>query len=727
MAAASLLWLWTASPALGQNLETGSTPAEAVAADTAASVSERIAALEEELRLRKQEAAAALPDSADAAYLDQAVSTLEAIQATLRAAFEIRRRLETPEEPLPSVDDEVSLAALIRWYEARDADERRLSDLRDAEDASREARAAAEARLEEAERARRAARVEHEASPTAAARRTLELSQLGARLAKEKLGLARAELQADRLAEAAIEARRAPLEESLEELRASLRELPELAEAEIAALDRDDQIARKRRAAAERAHQEAEQHQRRLVSEAGDGEAARVALAEAELLREIRAERLSAADAALERVEQRRQILQHWADLLRGRTDAEAVRGQSRETRGLALGLARSLVQRQGRLAELNEQADGIEARLEEADLAAATRASLERRLRAVRDLVSFHISDMAEIARQERLAGYFQRATDNALGGLPLAERLAELGSQVRGLWDREVTSVDDEPITLGNVLVAFLLLPLGYLLSRRLSRFLRTQAETRLSMEPGVGSAIETALFYGLLVTFALIALRSVNVPLTAFAFAGGALAIGVGFGSQNVMNNFISGLILLLERPVRSRDTIEVEGTHGTIEQIGARSTRIRASDGRHIIVPNSFFLENNVVNWTLSDELIRTKVVVGVIYGSPTRLVESLIREVLGAEEKILKRPAPIINFAEFGDNSLNFEIFFWMRARAPMAVEQVKSQIRFAIDDVFREHELVIAFPQRDVHLDTVSPLEVRVVPPAPDSPPDDKP
>jgi small-conductance mechanosensitive channel len=160
------------------------------------------------------------------------------------------------------------------------------------------------------------------------------------------------------------------------------------------------------------------------------------------------------------------------------------------------------------------------------------------------------------------------------------------------------------------------------------------------------------------------------------------------------------------------------VEVDGNHGTIENIGARSTQIRSTDGRHIIVPNSFFLENNVVNWTLSDELIRAKVTVGVIYGSPTRLVEELIMQVVREDDQVIAHPAPIIIFEEFGDNSLNFDVYFWVRARTPMDVRRVQSRIRFRIDDLFRAHDLVIAFPQRDVHLDTASPLEVRVLEPS---------
>lgn len=212
-----------------------------------------------------------------------------------------------------------------------------------------------------------------------------------------------------------------------------------------------------------------------------------------------------------------------------------------------------------------------------------------------------------------------------------------------------------------------------------------------------------------------FTLLALRAIHFPLTAFTVLGGALAIGIGFGSQNVMNNFISGLILMLERPVRAHDVVEVDGNHGTIEKIGARSTQIRSTDGRHIIVPNSFFLESNVVNWTLSDDLIRAKVRVGVIYGSPTRLVEELIRKVIQEDDQVLKTPVPIVVFDEFGDNSLNFDVYFWVKARSPMEVRRVQSRVRFRIDDLFRENHLVIAFPQRDVHIDSATPLEVRIL------------
>ena len=202
---------------------------------------------------------------------------------------------------------------------------------------------------------------------------------------------------------------------------------------------------------------------------------------------------------------------------------------------------------------------------------------------------------------------------------------------------------------------------------------------------------------------------------MPLTVFTFLGGALAIAVGFGSQNILNNFISGLILLVERPIRMGDMIEIEGTYGTVEEVGFRSTRVRSFENIYIIVPNSTFLEKNVVNWTLSDDLVRIHITLGVVYGSPTREVARLIRQVMDEHAKVLKTPEPVILFSDFGDNALQFEVHFWIRMKRLMDRRITESDVRYRVDELFRAAGIVIAFPQRDVHLDAVKPLTVRVV------------
>ncbi|HUU98971.1 MAG TPA: mechanosensitive ion channel domain-containing protein [Phycisphaerae bacterium] len=284
-----------------------------------------------------------------------------------------------------------------------------------------------------------------------------------------------------------------------------------------------------------------------------------------------------------------------------------------------------------------------------------------------------------------------------------------------VAGAWNAQLFSVGGEAVTVAAVVLAVLLLGLGYSVSRVISRLLARVLAARVSLEPGAAIATETLTFYALFIACGLISLNLVNFPLTVFAIAGSAVAIGVGFGSQNVMNNFISGLILLFERPIRARDLVSVEGTHGIVEHIGARSTRIRGPDNTHMIVPNSHLVENSLINFTLSDDLLRTMVSVGVAYGSPVRDVERLLMQAIADQPGILADPPPRVLFADFGDNSLVFQSLFWLRARSILDRRQVESDLRYRIDELFKGAGIVIAFPQRDVHLDTLNPLEIRVV------------
>jgi small-conductance mechanosensitive channel len=215
--------------------------------------------------------------------------------------------------------------------------------------------------------------------------------------------------------------------------------------------------------------------------------------------------------------------------------------------------------------------------------------------------------------------------------------------------------------------------------------------------------------------LILFFLVALRSVSIPLTAFTVLGGALAIGVGFGSQNIVNNFISGLILLAERPIKVGDMIEVEGQRGHVEWIGARSTRVRTFDNIHIVVPNSVFLERSVVNWTLADDDVRTKVDVGVAYGSDVAATKRVLLQAVTEHEKVLASPSPAVFFMAFGDSALEFRTHFWIRSRDMGERLAIESDVRTTIDRLCRENGITIAFPQRDVHLDAAHPVPVRIV------------
>jgi small-conductance mechanosensitive channel len=289
---------------------------------------------------------------------------------------------------------------------------------------------------------------------------------------------------------------------------------------------------------------------------------------------------------------------------------------------------------------------------------------------------------------------------------------KLAQAG--IVAAWDYEITAVDDRPITVKKIAKGIILLLIGLYLSRRISRFFGKRMLPRLGMNNGVATAVQSISFYSLVTMFGFVSLELANVPITVFAFLGGAVAIGVGFGSQNVLNNFISGLILLAEQPIRVGDLVEVNGLYGTVEKIGARSTRVKTGNNLELIVPNSKFLEDNVTNWTLSDARMRTCVTVGVAYGSRTELVAELLRKVVLDSPHTLHEPEPIILFKEFGDNALNFEVHFWIQMRTIMQSRRIESDLRFAIDRLFREADITIAFPQRDIHFHAERPIEVSV-------------
>jgi small-conductance mechanosensitive channel len=232
---------------------------------------------------------------------------------------------------------------------------------------------------------------------------------------------------------------------------------------------------------------------------------------------------------------------------------------------------------------------------------------------------------------------------------------------------------------------------------------------------LRPDAAHILQRIIFYILIGVLTVTALSLLHVPLTAFAFVSGAIAIGVGFGAQNVINNFISGWILLFEKPVRINDFIEINEHQGVVERIGNRSTRIRRTDGVHLLIPNSQMLERVVVNWTLIDDLIRTIVRVGVAYGSPVRKVADLIQQAVTEQPEVIQEPTPIVILEDFGDNAIVFDAYFWCEVGGERELRQIRSNIRFRIDELFAENNIVIAFPQRDVHLDTLSPLQVQVL------------
>ena len=270
--------------------------------------------------------------------------------------------------------------------------------------------------------------------------------------------------------------------------------------------------------------------------------------------------------------------------------------------------------------------------------------------------------------------------------------------------ILDDVIFTISGQEFTLGQLLIIPTVLIVGYLVISWLARVITGRLVAR-NMQPDIVHLIRRIFYIVALVVLAITTLDLLNVPLTAFAFVSGAIAIGVGFGAQNIINNFISGWILMWERPIRIGDYLEVGGTNGTVEAINTRSTRIRRTDGVHMLIPNSALLENTVVNWTLIDNLTRTTVRVGVAYGSPVKRVAELIMQATTEHVATLPEPPPIVVFEDFGDSALIFDVYFWINATAERNLRVVRSDIRFRIVELFENDDIVIAFPQRDVHLD----------------------
>lgn len=285
--------------------------------------------------------------------------------------------------------------------------------------------------------------------------------------------------------------------------------------------------------------------------------------------------------------------------------------------------------------------------------------------------------------------------------------------------------TAPGGQAISVGQILSVLILLIGGYFGSRFVGYVLgRRLAGTKL--RPDAIHTLKRIVFFTILLLVVVTALSLLGIPLTAFAFATGAVAIGVGFGAQNIINNFISGWILMAERPIRIDDYIEIDNWQGTVERVGNRSTRIRRTDGVHLLVPNSQLLERTVVNWTLVDKEIRTTVRVGVEYGSPVHRVAELIMEAISEQPLVKSQPKPNVVFEDFGDNALMFDAYIWCDVTGERILRKIRSDIRFRITDLFAENGIVVAFPQRDVHLDAKKPLDIRITPARPaDSDKDD--
>ena len=305
----------------------------------------------------------------------------------------------------------------------------------------------------------------------------------------------------------------------------------------------------------------------------------------------------------------------------------------------------------------------------------------------------------------EHRQAEFLQREQ-----GRSIVTRLEDGGTSalavVGRMWNVELFTAEDtievdgksvtgrRSVTIGKVLTAMAILVIGYWLAVVLARFAEQQAIKRLQLDPNVANIIRQWALAVLFLVLVIITLMFVKIPITAFAFLGGALAIGVGFGTQNLLKNVISGLLLLMERPLRVGDVIEVDNIRGMVTTIGLRSSTIRDTNGVETLIPNSNLLERNLTNWTYSSFRKRYSIRIAVATGSDARRVKEMLRDLAGQHGQILKDPEPYVLFEDFSEHALVFALHYWIEIGPNIDPAVVASDLRFMVENTFAEAKIV---------------------------------
>jgi small-conductance mechanosensitive channel len=270
-------------------------------------------------------------------------------------------------------------------------------------------------------------------------------------------------------------------------------------------------------------------------------------------------------------------------------------------------------------------------------------------------------------------------------------------------------INLLDQLAIDLGGVRISMLLLIKGVIvfavllkLASSASSLLEKRISSFEELTPSVQVLLSKALKITLLSVAVIVALSSLGINLSAFAFIGGAIGVGVGFGLQKVVSNLVSGVILLLDRSIKPGDVIAIGSTYGKIQSLGARYVSVATRDRTEYLIPNEDLITTQVINWSFSDKLVRLKIVVGVSYDSDIHEVMRLMVEAAINIPRVLYSPKPVCQLKNFGDSSIDMELRIWISDPAN-GISNVSSAVRVAIWDVFKEHRIEIPYPQRDIH------------------------
>jgi small-conductance mechanosensitive channel len=267
---------------------------------------------------------------------------------------------------------------------------------------------------------------------------------------------------------------------------------------------------------------------------------------------------------------------------------------------------------------------------------------------------------------------------------------------------WLESGISIGGTRITILNVAYLIIFLVFFTFLSRIIREALQNRVLPRTRLDIGARASFVNVVIYAFWILAIYTGINILGINLSSLAFMAGALGIGIGFGLQSVVNNFVSGIILLFDPSIQVGDMVQIGEDWGTVNRINIRTTIVQTFDNASLIIPNSEMLSNKVTNWSFKDPKVRRQVDVGVAYGSDVQLVRKILLEIVGDMPEIMDDPAPRVDFTDFGDSALVFRVRFWIAS--PEFWLNAPTELRFRIDEEFKKNNIEIAFPQQDIHI-----------------------
>lgn len=288
--------------------------------------------------------------------------------------------------------------------------------------------------------------------------------------------------------------------------------------------------------------------------------------------------------------------------------------------------------------------------------------------------------------------------------------ETINNLLNQLKEFLNIHVFSLGEQSVTLWTILYFIILIFLLFFLTGRITKWFVTKVLAKSKIEVGIRMSIGTIIKYIIIVLGLIIILQTVGINLSSLTILAGALGVGIGFGLQNITNNFVSGIIILIERPIKVGDKVEIGDIDGDVTEISMRATTIVTNDNIAMIVPNSQFISSTVINWSYTDKNIRFRIPIGVSYKEDPERVRDILLDIVSKIDGVLLEPAPKVLINTFGDSSINMELRVWTNKYTHRR-GFFRSEIYYAIYKRFRKENIEIPFPQLDLHIKSGSLIE----------------